>query len=176
MDNKYLDCCLEVGDNIRPFIQQGQTGKKYLYFRITRKKNGPDQFGKTHNISVRYKDVTGQYQTVYVGSATEKDFPNQQGYSQQPAQGGYAPQGQYRQPAPPQGQSATQYQQGYQQAQHQGAAEIRQQYQNGYAPQGQAVPPQNNFAPQAQQNMPPQAPPLTYADAPQDDPNSDLPF
>lgn len=158
MDNKYLDCCLEVGDNIRPFIQQGQTGKKYLYFRITRKKNGPDQFGKTHNISVRYKDVTGQYQTVYVGSATEKDFPNQQGYAQQPAQGGYAPQGQYRQPTPPQGQ----YGQPAQRA--------------GYAPQGQAAPPQNNFAPQAQQNMPPQAPPPTYADAPQGGNEDDLPF
>jgi len=124
MANKYLECCLEVGDNIRPFIREGQNGKKYLYFKIMPRKNGADQYGKTHTMSIRYKGQDGQYYTTYIGDATEKEFQVQQA----PAQGGYAPQA----PAQPQ-----------------------------YAPQ----------------NLPPQAPPPTMADAPFDgQPTEDLPF
>ena len=162
MANKYLECCLEVGDNIRPFIRQGQNGKNYLYFKIMPRKNGADQYGKTHTMSIRYKGQDGQYYTVYIGDATEKEFQVQQA----PAP---APQGQYNQPrqynqAPPQGYAP---QGGYAPAPQAPA-------QPQYAPQAPAPAPQN-YAPQPQ-NLPPQAPPPTFADAPQDDPNSDLPF
>lgn len=147
MANKYLECCLEVGDNIRPFIREGQNGKKYLYFKIMPRKNGADQYGKTHTMSIRYKGTDGQYYTQYIGDATEKEFQVQQAPAPAP-QGGYAPQGQYNQPRQ------------YQQAPPQ-----------GYAPQAPAQP---QHAPQ---NLPPQAPPPTMADAPFDgQPTEDLPF
>lgn len=156
MANKYLDCCLEVGDNIRPFIREGRNGKKYLYFKIMPRKNGADQYGKTHTMSIRYQGQDGQYYTAFIGDATEKEF---QAQALAPApQGGYAPQGQYNQPRQ------------YQQAPPQGSAEVRQQYQQGYAPQ---------YAPQspAPHNLPPQAPPPTYTDATaQQAEVDDLPF
>lgn len=124
MADKYLDCCLEVGDNIRPFIQEGRNGKKYLYFKIVARKNGADQYGKTHTMSIRYKANDGQYYTQYIGDATEKEFQ-----VRQPApapQGGYAPQPQ----APAQGYAP-----------------------QGYAPQAPAPAPQQyaqqNLPPQA---------------------------
>lgn len=111
MAEKYLDCCLEL-DKIRPFIRVGQNGKKYLYFKVTSKANGPDQYGKTHNISLRAQNPqTGAYETVYIGNATEKEFQNQpRQYQQAHPQGaaevrqlyqqGYAPQYAPQAPAP----------------------------------------------------------------------------
>lgn len=180
MANKYLDCCLEVGDNIRPFIRQGNNGKNYLYFRVTARKDGADKYGKTHALSIRYKATDGQYYTQYIGDATEKEFQVQQA----PApQGGYAPQGQYNQPrqynqAPPQGYAP---QGGYAPAPQAPA-------QPQYAPQN--LPPQNyapapapqQYAPQAPAPAPqapapaPQAPAPTFADAPMGQTEDDLPF
>ena len=148
MDNNiYLDCALELEDNIKPFIQQGQSGKKYLYFKIFKKKDGPDKYGKTHNLSIRYQANDGQYYTMFIGSATEKVIQARQTPPAPAPQGGYAPQGQYNQPRQ------------YQQAPPQ-----------GYAPQAPAQP---QYAPQ---NLPPQAPPPTMADAPFDGQTEDLPF
>lgn len=73
-NNKYIDVSIEIGEEIKPFIRTGNNGKKYLDFRVTPNKNGIDTYGNSHNVSIRYKAVDGNYYTQYIGKGKERTF------------------------------------------------------------------------------------------------------
>lgn len=78
-NDKYIDCSIEMSDAIKPFIEVATNGKRYLKFRVAANKNGADKYGKTHNISIRYKATDGNYYTMYIGKGTERTFGQNQG-------------------------------------------------------------------------------------------------
>lgn len=86
--NKYIEVTIELGDSIKPHVWTSQNGQKMLTFQVAPRKNGADERGRTHNASIRYKAVDGNYYTQYIGSGKEKTF------------GGGASQGPLPAPAP----------------------------------------------------------------------------
>lgn len=87
-----------MGEEIKPHIWTDNNGRKHLSFRVSPNKNGADKYGKTHNVSIRYKAVDGNYYTQYIGKGVEKAFGQGGGNNPLPAP---AP----RQSAPAQGAS-----------------------------------------------------------------------
>lgn len=86
--NKYIEVTIELGDSIKPHVWTSQSGQKMLTFQVAPRKSGADERGRTHNVSIRYKAVDGNYYTQYIGSGKEKTF------------GGGASQGPLPAPAP----------------------------------------------------------------------------
>jgi len=72
--NKYIEVTIEMGEAIKPHIWTAQNGQKMLTFQVAPRKNGADEKGRTHNVSIRYKATDGNYYTQYIGHGKEKTF------------------------------------------------------------------------------------------------------
>ena len=72
--NKYIEVTIELGEAVKPHIWTAQNGQKMLTFQVAPRKNGADEKGRTHNVSIRYKAMDGNYYTQYIGHGKEKTF------------------------------------------------------------------------------------------------------
>lgn len=72
--NKYIEVTIELGEAVKPHIWTAQNGQKMLTFQVAPRKNGADEKGRTHNASIRYKAMDGNYYTQYIGHGKEKTF------------------------------------------------------------------------------------------------------
>ena len=62
--NKYIEVTIELGEAVKPHIWTAQNGQKMLTFQVAPRKNGADEKGRTHNVSIRYRAMDGNYYTL----------------------------------------------------------------------------------------------------------------
>lgn len=62
-----------------------KNGKKYLTCDVVPLKNGADQYGNTHSVSLGIKQEDGTWQNTYIGKGKIAEYGNGGGQQQQSA-------------------------------------------------------------------------------------------